>query len=96
MTGCPDFRRKRLGFITASVLLGMERNPHRDDLALIFQGGISAVFRLHFVAAARLWFFPEEVAEVASMKRGALVPAALCLNWPHYACDDKPQEAAAA
>jgi hypothetical protein len=64
ITGCPDFRRKRLGFITASVLLGMERNPHRDDLALIFQGGISAVFRLHFVAAARSQLFPQEAAEV--------------------------------
>jgi hypothetical protein len=72
ITGCPDFRRKRLDSITASVLLGMERNPHRDDLAFIFQGGISAVFRLRFVAAARLRFFPEAAAEVASMKSGAL------------------------
>jgi hypothetical protein len=67
-----DFRRKRLDSITASVLLGMERNPHRDDLAFIFQGGISAVFRLHFVAAARLWHFPEEAAELAAMKCGAV------------------------
>jgi hypothetical protein len=67
-----DFRRKRLDSITASVLLGMKKNPHRDDLAFIFQGGISAVFRLHFVAAARLWHFPEEAAEVAAMKCGAV------------------------